>query len=529
MQMNAAAVLSLFFRRFAMFYPTPKQMKAIEAASDKNGVSYKQLMENAGAAAAERICRIASEADLSGGVMIVCGKGNNGGDGFVIARNLSDAGMNVSVVLACGDPETELAAYEYCELSGHGEIAVMDLNDNIDEVFRLFSSSALIVDAVYGTGFHGELPPQIKACFSYISRCDAIKMAIDVPSGGNCLTGTADESTLKCDCTVTFGSQKIGMLSEPLKSLCGEITVSDIGFTEACYRSVDYIAEDFDAAKMKELFPPRAENSYKNQFGHLLNVAGSRCMSGAAAMSTMAALRCGVGLVTAASTEEVLNRISSSMFEATLLPLSAAKDGTVSAKNADNILKFSEKMTAVSIGSGLAVSDDTKSLVKELICGINCPIILDADGINCVTGCIDIIRNTKGKLIVTPHEGELKRLYAAAFGADKAADRLTMAVELAREYNIIVVAKGVPTYIAGDGKLIICKAGNPGLSKGGSGDVLTGVIAAFAAQGLAPVDAASAGVYVHGKAADLAAEKLSQIGMLPTDVIAQLPYVFRLF
>ena len=168
MQMNAAAVLSLFFRRFAMFYPTPKQMKAIEAASDKNGVSYKQLMENAGAAAAERICRIASEADLSGGVMIVCGKGNNGGDGFVIARNLSDAGMNVSVVLACGDPETELAAYEYCELSGHGEIAVMDLNDNIDEVFRLFSSSALIVDAVYGTGFHGELPPQIKACFSYI-------------------------------------------------------------------------------------------------------------------------------------------------------------------------------------------------------------------------------------------------------------------------------------------------------------------------------------------------------------------------
>lgn len=511
-----------------MFYATPQQMKAVEAHSDKNGASYKTLMENAGAAAAAQICRLAADVDLSDGILILCGKGNNGGDGFVIARNLVAIGMNVSVVLASGDPATELAAYEYCELSESGKINVMNLNDNIDEVFRLFSASALIVDAVYGTGFHGELQPEIKACFSYASRCNAPIMAIDVPSGGNCLTGEVAENTLKCSYTITFGCKKIGMLSEPLKSLCGEIVVADIGLTEDCFHAVDYIAEDFDYTQAVKLLPERPENSYKNQFGHLLNISGSRRMSGAAALSTMAALRVGTGLVTLGSTDEVINRISAAFFEATLLPLSADANGLISSDNIDNIVGFSENMTALSVGCGLGVSEETAALVKGIISKVSCPIILDADGLNCITSCIDIIRSTKNKLIITPHLGELKRLYAAAYGSNEKSDRLTMAVSLAREYtheyNIIVVAKGTPTYIAGDGRLLICRAGNPGLSKGGSGDVLTGVIAGLVSQGLEPVDAAAVGVAIHGKAADLAADKLSQEGMLPTDVINQLPF-----
>lgn len=507
-----------------MFYPTPKQMKQIEAYSDAHGVSYEALMESAGAAAAEQIFRLAMERDISDGVLVFCGKGNNGGDGFVIARCLAEAGIKVSVVLADGEPATGLAAKKYCELGG---CDVMSLTDNIDEAFRLFSSCAVIVDAVYGTGFHGELPPAIKACFSYADRCSAVKLAVDVPSGGNCLTGETAENTLKCDCTVTFGYKKIGMLSEPLKSLCGDIVIADIGFTEDCCRSTGYVAEDFTFDNALSLTPTRPENSYKNMFGRLLNIAGSRCMSGAAALSTLAALRSGAGLVTAASTEEVLDRISVAFPEATLLPLKAAPDGTISADNADNLTEFAEKCTAVSIGCGLAVSEDTVKIVFELVKNVKCALIIDADGINCLCSCIDIIRNTKSRLIITPHLGELRRLYKAVYGESAEADRLTMAVSLARELNITVAAKGVPNYIAGDGRLYICKAGNPGLSRGGSGDVLTGIVASLAAQGLAPIEAAAAGVQFHGKAADLAAEKLSVQGMLPSDVIAQLPYVFR--
>ncbi|MBQ8826400.1 MAG: NAD(P)H-hydrate dehydratase [Oscillospiraceae bacterium] len=510
-----------------MFYATPAQMKTIEAFSDSHGVSYKQLMENAGAAAAELICKIAAENDLSDGILIICGKGNNGGDGFVTARNLADAGLKVSVVLAAGDPSTELAGYEYCELSGCGSVDVLDLNDNIDAVFKLFSSSALIVDAVYGTGFKGELPPQIKACFSYASRCGKIIVAMDVPSGGDCTTGEAAENTLQCDYTVTFGCLKIGMLSEPLKSLCGKITIADIGFTEDCFRHADNMAEDLTEDYVCSLFPERSENSYKTQFGRLLNIAGSRCMSGAALLSTAAALRSGVGLCTLASTDEVINRISSAIPEATLLPLQSDSCGTISEKAADNLIKFMQNSTAILIGSGLAVSDGTKAIVKEIIKNADCPVILDADGINCIIDCIDIIRSTKNKLIITPHQGELERLYKAAAFENETADRLAMATAISREYDVIVAAKGVPNYIVGDGKLYVCKAGNPGLSRGGSGDVLAGITAAFAAMGLAPSDAAAAAVFLHGKAADIAADKLSQQGMLPSDVINQLPYVFK--
>ena len=513
-----------------MYYATPQQMKEIERYSDSHGVSYRELMENAGAAAAELVCRLSSKYDLSGGVMILCGKGNNGGDGFVLAKNLFDIGMTVYVVLTSGDPATELAGYEYCQLGECG-IDVLDLNDNIDKVFSLFSSCSLIVDAVYGTGFHGELPPEIKACFSYAKRCKKPVVAIDTPSGGNCLTGEAEDDVFSCDYTITFGCIKTGMLCEPLHSLCGEITVADIGFTEECFEAVPYVAKDLDEEYVRSLFPKRAENCYKNQFGHLFNVAGCKKMSGAAQMSTFSALRSGAGRVTLASTGEVTDRLAPFVFEATFLPLDAAKDGSISAKAAGALISELSNATAVSVGSGLSCTKDTAEIVKAVIENTDCPIILDADGINCVCSCIDIIRNTKGRLILTPHLGELKRLYTAAFGDENSdsalPDRLTMAVKLAREFDVIVAAKGVPTYIAGNGRLIVCKAGNPGLAKGGSGDVLAGIIGAFAAQGLAPSDAAAAGVFVHGKAADLARDKLSEAGMLPRDVIDELPYVFK--
>ena len=507
-----------------MFYPTPKQMRTIEENSERNGTSFRTLMQNAGGALTMFIYKISQEDDLSSGVVFICGDGNNGGDGFVAAKSLAEHGIPVTVVLACGDPSTELAANEYCELSGVKGADVLNLNDNIEKVFERFANAAIIVDAVFGTGFHGYLPPQIKACFSYAERCSAIKIAVDVPSGGDCLRGTVAEGTLKAAYTVTFGYTKIGMLSRPLADYCGEIIVEDIGITDKCCENIEYIPILFDSKNAKSIIKKREKNSYKGDFGKLLNVAGCAKMSGAAALSTEAALRSGAGLVTLAASETVISRIAGGMPEATYLPLPEnSKDGKTAA---ESIIKECADKTAVAVGCGLSVTNGTKLITERIIKEAACPIILDADGINCIADIIDIIRDTKNKLIITPHAGELARI-AGVSVEDTVSDRLTFAVNISREYNAIVVAKGMPTFVVGDGKVYVIPAGNPGLAKGGSGDVLTGIIASLCAQGTDPLMAAAAGVFIHGAAADFAADELSQTSMLPSDVIRKLPFVFK--
>ena len=249
-------------------------------------------------------------------------------------------------------------------------------------------------------------------------------------------------------------------------------------------------------------------------------------MSGAAFLSTKAALRSGVGLVTLASVGKVIDRIGSAIPEATYLPLTAGNSGEISEKNADKILEKCANKTALLIGCGLSATKDTKALVQKLVKEAACPIILDADGINCIADNIDIIRNAKAEVIVTPHAGELAKLSGITV-SEAASDRLTAAVNISRDSGAVVVAKGVPNFVAGEGKAYIIPAGNPGLSRGGSGDVLAGIIAAFRAQGLSAVDSAALGVLIHGEAADIAAEELSETGMLPSDVIERLPFVFK--
>lgn len=509
-----------------MIYTTPEQMKYIESISDDTALSYTQLMDNAALHVTQLISIIMNEIDISEGIVIICGHGNNGADGLTIAKNLTAYNIKITVVLADGDPSTEIAMFRYCELSDEKNVEVLSLNDNIKKVFRRFSSAAIIVDAVYGIGFNGgSLPPAIKACFDFAKRCNAIKIAVDIPSGANALDGTVDENIMKFDYTVTFGYEKTGMLLSPLRDYCGEIIVADIGFTEEMNEGIEYLTEAVTDKMVAEMFPERKSDSHKGDFGRLMNVSGSRCMSGAAALSTLAALRSGAGLVRLASTEKVIDRLASSIFEAIYLPLKEDKDGIISSKNIPDLLKAAETMTAVSIGSGLTVTESTKNIVTEMLKNIECPIILDADGINCLADNIDIIKNTKNKLIITPHKVELLRLIKAS-GIDSTYDRYSSAVALAKTYGIIVVAKGSPNFIVGEGKAYMCATGNPGLSKGGSGDVLTGIIAGFVAQGLNPLDAAIAGVYVHGLAADNVAAKTSKIGMLPYDVINELPFVF---
>ena len=487
-----------------MFYPTPNQMRTIEANSEKNGLPCRELMEAAGDALAMQICRIGLDISLSSGTVFICGSGNNGGDGFVAARLIAEIGFPVTIALVCGDPSTELAMTEYCELSGLKNVEVLSIEDNAEKLKVIMSEAAVIVDAVFGTGFNGYLPKQVK----------------------DCLNGTVAEGALKADITLAFGFKKIGMLIDPLLGYCGEVIRADIGFTEKCLDGIDYLPEFFGRKTAEELIPRRKKDSYKGDFGKLLNVSGCALMSGAALLSTRAALRSGTGLVTLASSEKVVDRIGAAIPEATYLLLEADKSGAISEKAAEKILAACENKTALLIGCGLSVTGGTKALVKKLIEEAACPIILDADGINCIADNIDIIRNAKEELIVTPHAGELARLSGLTV-SEAVSDRLTAAVNFSRKYGVTVAAKGVPNFVAGSGRAYIIPAGNPGLSRGGSGDVLAGIIASFRAQGLSAVDAAALGVFVHGAAADIAAEDLSETGMLPSDVTERLPFVFR--
>lgn len=499
-------------------------MKAAEEYSDSHGISYKRLMENAGAAVAEII---SERCALERGIVVLCGNGNNGGDGFVIARLLAAEGIKVTAVMLCGEAKTELARYEYEELLRQGGVKLLDAESE-GEIKLSLRECGVIADAVYGTGFHGTLPEKTAEYFRYAcERSEAVIVGIDVPSGGSCYDGSCDRDTLSCEFTVTFGFVKTGMLSYPLDMKCGEILTADIGLVDGCVDVCGFTAKDFCAEYLRALFPPRPENSYKNMYGRLLVIAGCEKMSGAAAMSVLAALRSGTGLVELASVGEVISRVASRIYEPTFFPLEADESGAVAESCAAALVAEAKKASAVLIGCGLSVTKGTKKIVAEIMKNTNCPIIADADGINCIAADINIIRNTANRLIVTPHTGELKRLYAAAFGEAPFTDRFSAAAELAEKFGVTVVAKGTPSFVVGKGNSYAIKAGNPGLSRGGSGDVLAGITAGFAAQGLPLTEAAAAAVYVHGRAADIAAAQLSEQGMLPSDVIDKLPEVFR--
>lgn len=507
-------------------YCTPSQMKELEKRAVETGISYYTLMENAGECAAAFILNKMEHNGIHGTTAILCGKGNNGGDGFVIARHLADMGVPTVCVMMSDDTGTDLAARELSDLMARGTVPVMMLSDGKDNVFDVLCDCAVIVDAVFGTGFHGKLPDDIAEVFSFADKCAAMKIAVDIPSGGNGQTGSVSDGTMHCAYTVTFGMEKIGTVLAPLNEYCGSITVADIGIPQPCVESMPGLISRVDDDFVKHCIKKRPVNSHKGNFGRLINVSGSRNMPGAAALSTKAMLRSGAGLVKLASVEGVVNAVSASVYECTYMCLKSAENGAISAENADMLSEEMNKCTAAAIGCGLSVCDDTKKVVLSAVKNTDIPLIIDADGLNCLADSIDIIRNAKGRVGVTPHPAELARMMDMS-AAEVAADRLGTAIRFNALYEASVLIKGTPTFVIGSENSYVSFTGNPGLSRGGSGDVLTGIAAAFMAMGIPVTEALACAAYVHGRAADMTADKLSQTGMLPSDVIAELPFVFK--
>ncbi len=502
------------------------QTRALEQSAVDEGIEYLQLMENAGTAVVRSMRKNYSLADKR--VTVLCGKGNNGGDGFVIARHLSELGAVVTVVLVEGLPTTEIAKQMLSELR-FTSVKIIRFDNSPEQAKPVLASSEFIVDAIYGIGFHGSVPQAMLPVFQAVENSKAVIIAVDIPSGAQCDTGAVEGACIRANDTVTFSTLKTGHLLQPAKSYCGHVSVVSAGIPAYLISRQNSNLEVTELELVKQLFKPRNPESNKGDYGRLLCFCGSDGMAGAAVMSGRAAIRCGTGLVYLAVPRPIYPIVASQLAESVFVILDTTSSGELLPESKIHYKQVFNQSSACLMGCGLGTEPNAESMVYKTISRSAIPLIIDADGINAVAANIDILKTAKVPLILTPHPGEMARLLNTTV-ADVQAHRLEYAKNFAADYQAIVVLKGAGTVVASPtGQVYVNPTGNAGMAKGGSGDVLAGMIAAFTAQGAEPFFAAVCGAYLHGLAGDRCAKRLSQRAMLPTDIIDELPGLFLEF
>ena len=465
-------------------------MHTIDHYAPHYGMDESALMENAAAALAEAAASFRR-------ILIFCGNGNNGGDGFAAARLLSHQGKSVTVVTEAEPERMRGAAKENRLRLSETDVRVIP--------FAALSREErydLIIDAILGTGFHGTVTGTFSDMISYINSAAVPVVSADIPSGVNGDTGAADPISVKADQTVTFGFAKPGLFLYPGRSLAGTVTVREIGLPQECIDATEFLTETTGFSEARALLPPLAPDIHKGDMGRVMLIAGSEGMAGAAYLCTQAAVRSGAGLVTLACPSSVKDVEMTKLDEAMVLPL-PDRDGALSALGTDVLVSEVKKRDAFGMGPGLRNTADVAALVRSILpTGVSG--VLDADAINALAATP---KEADGKpVILTPHPAEFSRLSGLSMESI-AENRLESARQFASEHSVTLVLKGASTVVAApDGRCAINLSGNPGMATGGSGDVLTGILTAFLGCGMAPYDAARLGVYVHGFAGDLAAK-----------------------
>ncbi len=510
---------------------TSQEMKLVEQYAANFGLSYQRMMENAGSACVRNIRNIVEQNDkvVKRNVAIICGEGNNGGDGFVIARKFDENGYNAVVILAAGYPKSQEATYMY-KLVIDSAIPTIWYDADKAKALQTIQKADIVVDAVYGFGFHGNISENMVPLFDEMTSSPGIKFAVDVPSGVYCDSGYHDPHSFCADYTIAISALKPAHVLHPSCECCGDIIIANIRIPEESYKVVEDSLFTCSKAEIKNLFPVRHSTSNKGAFGHVLCICGSRTMAGAPVLTAMSALRSGVGLVTLAFPESIYIPVATKLTESLLMPLKENEQGTLSSYCVETILSSLDKYDAIVIGPGLGVNEDTKNVLCAVLENAKVPVLVDADGINIIAQDISILQRAKSKVILTPHPKEMSRLITAPVDIVQS-DRTGCARIFSQKTGAYVVLKGSNTVVAQpeSRRAYVNASGNNGLSKGGSGDVLAGLIGGILAQGVPVMDALVMGVYVHGYTADLLAEKTSKIGMLPTDVINELPLCFKEF
>ena len=502
---------------------TAAEMREIDrTTSEKYDIPSLTLMENAGDALARFALRQYPHAKR---ITVVCGKGNNGGDGFVAARKLREAGREVTVLLLSSADQAKGDAAENLKRLPMHPICIASPSE-LAGVGDLFGKADLILDAIFGTGFRPPLPELAARAIELIGASPAPAVSVDIPSGADADSFDIDQPhSCRSSAIVTFTAPKPGITFSALTR--GPIVVVNIGSPEQAIAST--LALEWNQPP-KILFTQRKLNSNKGLYGHVLVIGGSLGKSGAPTMASMAALRVGAGLVTCAIPKSILPVVAGAIPELMTEPLDENGNGSISdhALDEPESTQLTTRKNVIAVGPGLGRDPDTVKSIKGFIASSTLPMVIDADGLNAFEAKTNLLNGGERPLVLTPHPGEMARLIGKSI-KEIEADRIGVARKFSREHRLILVLKGWRTLIAdGEGNIWVNTTGNPGLAKGGSGDVLTGLIAGMIAQYPDQIAAAvRAAVYLHGLAADYALNYQTERTMLATDVIAALPQTFR--
>ncbi|MGB3341390.1 MAG: NAD(P)H-hydrate dehydratase [bacterium] len=508
---------------------TNREIKEIDKWAIKTlGIPGSVLMENAGRGCVNVIEEYFDPENLA--ALIICGKGNNGGDGFVIARHLQNRGAFVKVILTGRGTNLKGDAMLNYKLAKKARIEIHETTDitKIKKTLNSFNPD-LIIDAIFGTGFKGPVEGFYDRLVNIINDTEKFVFSIDIPSGVNADDGQFQKTSVIADATATMCLPKRGNYLYPGRELCGDLYVVDIGIP---YNLIDNgYPRVIQFEDVYHLMPPRPPDGNKGTFGNILIIAGARGFSGAAAMAAMSALKVGAGLVQLAAPKSIMNSLEAKLLEIVKVPLSETEHETISPGAIDDLLPHLEKADVVVIGPGITTNHETADFLFSFLPKITVPVVIDADAINIIAKKVGFLKKIHAPFILTPHPGELSRMIKLA-PEQINSTRIDLASKLAKELSGVLVLKGAPTVIASlNDETYINPTGNSGLASAGSGDVLVGMISGFLAQNLSLIEASTIGVFIHGLCADLAMERSNEYSLTAEDLIDCIPdainYIIR--
>lgn len=513
-----------------MYIVTAGEMQEMDRQTIESfGIPGRVLMENAGLGATRVFLDQFDGINIKR-IGVIAGRGNNGGDGFVIARYLSQKDIDITVYLLSEKARVKGDAAANLKLLSPLNVPVIEMPDQ--QSFHTHKTDMLHqeiwIDAILGTGLKSDVKGYFKQVIDYINSLNKPVFSVDIPSGLNSDTGQVCGTCIHACATATFAFAKTGHLLYPGADYTGNLEIIDIGIPDHIAEKAGPKQHLLTPEMLTAAFKPRPSDAHKGTTGHALIVSGSPGKTGAAAMTAMSAMHAGAGLVTLAIPESLNPVLETQVLEAMTFPLRETEAGILGESSFSQIMGLVSGKKCLAIGPGLGEAAETKKLVHRILKESSVPVVIDADGLNNLAGSTQILKKAKAPVILTPHPGEMAKLRDTTAGSIQK-DRINYAREFAQEFNVHVVLKGARTIIAHpDGNIFINPTGNPGMASGGMGDVLTGIITGLVAQGFSPESAAHTGVYLHGAAADMLAEKIGPFGYLATEVMNAIPAQIKL-
>jgi len=501
---------------------TAEQMRRIDRITiEERGVPGSQLMERAGTAVAEQVV----ERFEPDSVAVVAGKGNNAGDGFVVARLLARQQIPATVFLLANPEEFRGDARAMYEAIPP-EVEQVRV-ENIEPLREALPVYDAIVDAILGTGIQGPVRGLFGEAIEAINAAQLPVVSVDIPSGLASDGGPIEGPVVRAAHTVTMGLPKLGMVVHPGVEYTGTVTVAALDFPDDLLNDPSIRLNLLTERMIAGLLPPRPLNGHKGTFGSVLIVGGSQGMTGAPVLAARAAMRSGVGLVFCAVAETLQPQVAARLVESLTIALPSSDGRSLDPNSLPRLVEEAKRMDVIALGPGVGLAEGTQQFVLQAVAEIALPMVIDADALNALVGHLDLLRSRRAPTILTPHPGEMARLTGLTT-AQVQSDRIGVARKVAADYGVIAVLKGAQTIVAvPDGEAYINPTGNTGLAKGGSGDVLTGLIAGLLAQRIEALSAALCGVFLHGLAADCAADTIPPRAMIASDVTDHLPKAFK--